>query len=262
MPITYETKWDSLRIWKRERLRAFPQHLHSSIEIMYLKSGSVKYYIDFKEYELSAGDIVFVFPEVIHAHEASEPDTENRILILPVDIPFMSNIFHNKLPVCPVLRGAVTDELDALLDAAVEAGNANTAHSQIAARGYVQIFIAKLLDMMEFEDAKNRPDSLEKRLIEYCTAHCRDNITLSSVAANFGYSPAYLSHIFTQKFKIGFSKFMNALRIDEAKKMLRGNENITEIAYACGYTGIRNFNRVFKETVGQTPKEYRESKRK
>ena len=61
---------------------------------------------------------------------------------------------------------------------------------------------------------------------------------------------------------MGFSKFLNTLRIEEAKKMLRGNENVTEIAYACGYTGIRNFNRVFKETVGKTPKEYRESKKK
>ncbi len=261
MPITYETKWDRLRIWTRDRLRAFPQHLHSSIEIMYLKSGSVKYYIDFEEYELFAGDVVFVFPEVIHAHDASADGTENRVVILPVDIPFMKDIFQNTVPSCPVLRGAVTSELEALLDAAVKASEEKSAHSEMVALGYAQIFVGKLLDKIELREVKSRADSLEKRLIKYCATHCCDGITLSSVASEFGYSPAYLSHVFTQKFKMGFSKFLNTLRIEEAKKMLRGNENITEIAYACGYTGIRNFNRVFKETVGKTPKEYRESKR-
>jgi len=262
MPITYETKWDSLRIWHRKTLKAFPQHLHSSIEIMYLKSGSVKYYIDFEEYDLFAGDIVFVFPETIHAHEASAPDTENCILIMPVDLPFMKDIFQNTVPSCPVLRGALTSELDELLSSALKASTAGTAHSKIVALGYAQLFVGKLLDMLELKDAKSRPDSLEKRLIEYCATHCCDSITLSSVASEFGYSPAYLSHVFTQKFRMGFSKFLNTLRIEEAKKMLHGNENITEIAYACGYTGIRNFNRVFKEATGKTPKEYRESKLK
>ena len=262
MPITYETKWDSLRIWRRECLKAFPQHLHNYIEIMYLKSGSVKYYINFEEYDLSAGDIVFVFPEAIHAHEASEPDTENRIIILPIDIPFMKDIFQNMIPACPVLKGAVTEELDDLFEAALKASMVQSAHSQLVALGYAQIFVGKLLDMMELQDAKSRPDSLEKRLIEYCAAHYCEDITLSSVASQFGYSPAYLSHVFAQKFKVGFVKFLNTLRIEEAKKMLRGNDAITEIAYACGYTGIRNFNRVFKETVGKTPKEYRESKKK
>lgn len=46
-------------------------------------------------------------------------------------------------------------------------------------------------------------------------------------------------------------------RLDAASAMLAGEQNITEIAVACGYHDHSAFTRQFKATVGVTPSEYR-----
>lgn len=48
------------------------------------------------------------------------------------------------------------------------------------------------------------------------------------------------------------------MRINEAcKKLTSGNfENISIVAYSCGFNSLTNFNRVFKGIVGYSPKYY------
>ena len=39
--------------------------------------------------------------------------------------------------------------------------------------------------------------------------------------------------------------------------MLKTDDFISEICYACGFNNISNFNRFFKKKIGMTPSEYR-----
>ena len=39
-----------------------------------------------------------------------------------------------------------------------------------------------------------------------------------------------------------------------------GAKTITEIAFACGYSDVTYFNRVFKKTYGISPGEYRKNR--
>ena len=52
-----------------ESLTFFPAHWHDEMEIIYAKHGCCTYYIDFKPYEVKAGDILIVPPTVIHSFE-------------------------------------------------------------------------------------------------------------------------------------------------------------------------------------------------
>jgi AraC-like DNA-binding protein len=60
-----------------------------------------------------------------------------------------------------------------------------------------------------------------------------------------------------------FNHFINSHRIESAKQVLSDHENIDRpilsIAYDCGFNSIGPFNRAFKEQVGMTPREYRNS---
>jgi AraC-like DNA-binding protein len=51
---------------------------------------------------------------------------------------------------------------------------------------------------------------------------------------------------------------VNDVRINEAcKKLLGGRyESVAEVAYHSGFNSITNFNRVFKTSVGKSPREY------
>ncbi len=58
-----------------------------------------------------------------------------------------------------------------------------------------------------------------------------------------------------------FNQFVNAHRIDRAKRKLIDAQNddrsVSAIAYECGFNSIGPFNRAFKDHVGVTPSEFR-----
>ena len=52
---------------------------------------------------------------------------------------------------------------------------------------------------------------------------------------------------------------MKEARIKRACQLLReSDKNISEVAYACGFTDPKYFSRSFRQSTGKTPTEYRE----
>lgn len=55
-----------------------------------------------------------------------------------------------------------------------------------------------------------------------------------------------------------FVEYLNAVRISNACKILIENQdNVSDIAYRCGFNNLTNFNRIFKKNKGCTPTEFR-----
>ena len=57
------------------------------------------------------------------------------------------------------------------------------------------------------------------------------------------------------------NNFMIDIKLKHAAGKLQGktSENISDIAYACGFNTLSHFNKLFKKTYGMTPSEYRNS---
>ena len=66
---------------------------------------------------------------------------------------------------------------------------------------------------------------------------------------------AYSSRFFHKIAGVPFSRYLNYIRISKAVNILHANEPmpVTDIASLCGFSTIRNFNRVFKDITGYTP---------
>jgi len=110
------------------------------------------------------------------------------------------------------------------------------------------------------DDKQNDYELLHKTLI-YIQENFTTNITLKSVADNFGYSYNYLSRSLNNMLQISFVDFINENRINYSLYLLKNTNNtITEIAYACGYSSIRSFNRNFLNIMHISPSKYRSSK--
>lgn len=261
MAIVYETRWSGIHAWHRAKVGSMHQHVHDYVEVIYVRSGTLCYSVNFTEYTLHAGDLIFAFPGQIHGHFASN-DAENIALLFPKDLPIYDAVFCNMLPEDPVLRSAVDAETDGLLCAAAKMNSdRDQAYAKGITQGYISLILGRLLPLLSLQPIESSTSSVERRLIEYCSAHYKEPISLTSVADALGYSPTHLSHLFSEKFKIGFSQFISTMRIEDAKKMLRDSMPITQIALDCGFGSMRNFNRVFKEVTGKTPSEYRKTKR-
>ena len=92
-------------------------------------------------------------------------------------------------------------------------------------------------------------------IVGYVDLHFRESdMSLGRLAAKFSYTEKYLSSLFKRHMKIGFTSYLNNLRIQYANQLMQtGAMSISEIAVACGYRDYSYFARVFKRSTGKTP---------
>lgn len=88
------------------------------------------------------------------------------------------------------------------------------------------------------------------------------NLTLETVSEKLGISKSHLSRILKSKLGIGFSEYINRLRVEEAKVFLENPdfENYTLIAVSLesGFNSKSSFYSAFRKYMGCTPSEFRE----
>jgi AraC-like DNA-binding protein len=85
-------------------------------------------------------------------------------------------------------------------------------------------------------------------------------LALGEAAGHAGLSRAHFSHVFRQTTGTGFTHFVQARRVAEAKKQLTETQSsVTEICFACGFNSLTHFNRVFRAFERLSPSQYRQS---
>jgi two-component system response regulator YesN len=81
---------------------------------------------------------------------------------------------------------------------------------------------------------------------------------MNGVAKKFNLSSSHFSTVFSQEIGETFRDYLNTLRIDRARELLRTtNLKCSEIAYQCGYNDSHYFSTVFKKKAGFSPQQYR-----
>lgn len=83
-------------------------------------------------------------------------------------------------------------------------------------------------------------------------------LTLDEVAGHANLTPNAFCRYFKKHTRLTFVAFVNKIRVNEACKLLTSgrHNNIATVAYSCGFTSITNFNAVFKNSTGQSPRAY------
>ncbi|MBQ7900963.1 MAG: helix-turn-helix transcriptional regulator [Clostridia bacterium] len=81
---------------------------------------------------------------------------------------------------------------------------------------------------------------------------------MKDICDEFHCSPSYVSHFFKKNKGITIKGYVNNLRIENAKQLLKSTGlSIDEISFAVGFGDISYFSKVFKAHVGLSPTEYR-----
>ena len=84
-------------------------------------------------------------------------------------------------------------------------------------------------------------------------------VTLESAAAAVHLNAAYFSKLFKRETGKNFSEYVAEVRMEKAKELLsRGRMNISEVAFAVGFSDVQYFSKTFKRCTGFRPSEYRE----
>lgn len=94
--------------------------------------------------------------------------------------------------------------------------------------------------------------------VDYITEHYCEGITLRRVAENCHVNTSYLGQIFRKETGSAFTDYVNALRIQEARRLLADPTlKVYEIAERVGFTDYHYFLKIFKKVTGKSPTDVR-----
>jgi AraC-like DNA-binding protein len=104
----------------------------------------------------------------------------------------------------------------------------------------------------------NKPIEQEKiqNAKKYILDNLANNLTIPVIAGSVGTNQCYLKKGFKETFDQTIFEFVQENRMIKAKHLLQGtNPNITEIAYAVGYSSLSSFSQSYKNFFGISPTE-------
>ena len=113
-----------------------------------------------------------------------------------------------------------------------------------------------------FSEYRDFTETQENNLIQkakkYVALHYAEEISLEDVARHVVLNPSYFSSFFKAETGTGFIKYLQYVRMEQAKKLLRESHlRIEDIARKVGYRDLKYFNIIFRNETGAAPSEYR-----
>ena len=249
-----ENPTEPLRIQKVENFRIAP-HLHTSAELIYVEKGEALLTLGSLEFNLYSGDFALIMPSTLHSVTPVSEDLTLYVINTKCDL--ISDIIKRLSglrPASPVLRR--TDVPQNLLYAfsAVAAER-----DRYIAYSWIHLMFTLVVSGLRFAEIHDGVTSnLSNKVLSYLGLHYREQISLDQLAEAMGVSRFHLSHLFSSKLGIGFKEYLNNLRVEYAKGLLRTTDTpIASIYEVSGFENQRTFNRVFKENTGASPRDYR-----
>lgn len=114
------------------------------------------------------------------------------------------------------------------------------------------------LHELPFDDFYNNKEQNRLKLVySFIENNFQRNITIDEMGQLTHLSKAAFCRYFKKMTRLTFTEFLNQFRIEQAKRLLKEDKNVTETCYECGFESLSYFNRIFKKVVGQNPIQFK-----
>lgn len=246
---------DQLKFYRLEDFSWHP-HLHKNLEVIFCCSGCVQATISGRVCTLTAGQGAIVPPNAVHSFLTEQTCVFYTLQAGLQQVRDVAQLFRDRVP--SGYTFCVSDDMQRQLDSTFAGRRWNSFDVKALLYQAVGVFVRGNAF------TQGRPADAEPltRAIRYVQEHFREQLTLKDVARNLGYSYSYVSKQIKQGLRMSFSDFLAQYRISYARALLdEGETSVSQVALLAGFGSIRNFNRVFLQVTGETPRAYQKSKR-
>lgn len=122
--------------------------------------------------------------------------------------------------------------------------------------------VEKLLERLDEYVGRVRTAHAERKdmqkAVDYLHEHFREDVNMAVVSNHISLNYTYFSEAFKEFTGESFSVYLRKLRLNKAKELLAETDlKVYEICELSGFESVKHFTRVFKESEGITPMEYR-----
>ncbi len=256
--------------------RSYHLHWHSYGEILLVAPADKNIYqVGKNTYELSAGDIVLVWPMEMHATlDANREQSlviqfSNAFINSLFDLQRIMHLYRHLHVICVNSHPELCTKLKAIMDKMQKIFCSDTPNKESRCCMLLMEFMLTLDEYRSElapeidtgEDYVYTSDVM--RRIVTVTDYIKNNLTADdlsqgTMAEMAGISRDYFSRIFKNATGMNYNKWLNMIRLEKASELLTEEDRtLTEVAMLSGFQSIPSFNRVFREEKGMAPGEYR-----
>lgn len=228
-------------------------HWHFDHEIAVCESGKALISLNQETYTLQKGQCIYLRGQSVHSI-LSAPDTTLYVSLFSDDL--LRRITDNYCLVNPVF----TDELRVLetLERIRTDGFRKEKFYDEISNALMQKLIAEIFSGLEIKEETVSTSAATERYkkLLYDIDENAGEYSFSRAVEYMNMSEAYFSRFFKRISGMTFSMYLNHIRVNKAIDLIQNKDmSMTEIAVNCGFETIRNYNRVFKQITGYSPRE-------
>ena len=250
---------------------------HDEVELNLLVEGSITYLIGGRYEKVQAGKL-FVFWAAI-PHQVVDTSTTTPYYVMTIPLAwFLQGGFQTET-VRALLNGVVfsesTDErfeMDVMLfrswiqDLEASGPLRDEVVMLEAKARLARLFSNKLTQGVEPSHALSTFETGGLSAIEkmacFIARHYQDAIKIEDICKASGLHPNYAMNLFKKGFGTTLNEYLSYHRLSHAQRLLvSGNDKIIDIAYQSGFGSLSQFNAVFKQRFGCSPRQYRDGHR-
>lgn len=232
---------------------SFPLHIHSSFEYITVKTGEMTVTVDDKEYTLSDGDSLLIFPNQPHSFLTPVSSTHFICIFSPHVVRSFTEICKNRLPTENSFKfdAFYRERLLSMTDI----------NDILSVKALLYSVCAEFHKSAHYSEKSAERSELLFRIFTFVSENYQGDCSLSALSHSTGYNSVYLSRFFAEKTGFTFSDYTARYRINEACYALKSTDKkILDISLECGFESLRSFNRSFKRIMSISPSEYRYTK--
>lgn len=253
-------------------LRIIPYHWHRSAEILYVRRGKLNIWMNEKKYVLKSNDFIYINSKEVHSTQSPE---DNEVIVVQIPGDFLEKFSNKSSEPYHIHCNTLELEDQKGFDCIRELLYKMYLYSERKDEGFYLKIYSLLFDLgyilfKHFRVKENNIDIVSQKYLdrlseisEYIKQNYKEEITLQSVADEFGYSPQYLSRMFQKYTGTTFLTYLNTVRLNYAfKQVMNTDYSILAIAEENGFANVKSFNKLFKDVYGMTPTAYRKNIKK
>lgn len=257
-PFYKDTK-ENLEIFSKKSSH-IPPHLHTAMECVLVTKGTLEIGVGQELYHMETGDFAIVFQDLIHHYQVFDSGMCRGIYLLAS--PALSGAFLPTLqqfcPKQPVIEsGKLHPDVAYAMQSLLQSSGKE---DPVIEQAFVQIILARCIPQYEMvEKSVVGSGDIIYQTVSYIAGHFTEDVSLTGMARELGYSPYALSRVFSGTFHMNFNQYLNEMRLDYVCSILKySDQTITEAYENAGFQSQRTFNRAFRERYGISPREWRE----